>query len=72
MPEMNSRPSKLWNVISMRRGWPLRRPVVVMSMLWPCRRTRRIAASRAAASSGVVIGLIGLVMLGEACDSDPG
>ena len=60
MPEMYRWPSKLWNTISIRRGTPVRRPVVVMSIVWPWRRTRPIAAS----SSGVlgVVELMGLIV----------
>ena len=33
VPVMKSRPFTVWNQISMRRGWPLLHPVVVMSMV---------------------------------------
>ena len=45
-PEMYSRPSKLWKTISIRRGRPVRRPVVVMSMVWPRDKARSRSAVR--------------------------
>ena len=34
-----------WQTISVRRGRPLRRPTVVISILWPSGSAARIAAS---------------------------
>src|SRR6202165_1466217 len=42
------RPSTLWNTISSRRGCLLSRPVVVMSMVWPCSNATLMASSVAA------------------------
>lgn len=42
IPLMNSRPLTLWKTISTRRGLPVLRPVVVMSMVWPRASARLI------------------------------
>ena len=53
-PLMISRPSMLWKTISSRRGRPVRRPVVVMSMSPPRSRSRRMASDSAAVRGDVV------------------
>jgi len=46
-PLMKIRPSMLWKTSSIRRGLPVLRPVVVMSIRWPRSSARRTALSTA-------------------------
>ena len=45
MPEMKSWPFTLWRKISMRRRFPVRRPVVVRSITWLRESAERVASS---------------------------